>query len=113
MAEVEAAAKSGVDLTTLDLSDLSNAERGLTYAMAMWLAKVDGVVNTEELKALRILGKRLDLPEPKLKAAASAALDVACLPGGNRPEKFEFRALETRLAEKLPALMQRSEPPPR
>lgn len=111
LAEVEAAATSGVDLTTLDLSELSGAERALTYAMAMWLAKVDGVVNTEELKTLRVLGQRLDLPEPKLKAAASAALDVACLPGGNRPDKFEFAALETRLSEKLPALMMRSEPP--
>lgn len=113
VAEVEAAATSGADLTSIDLSELSGAERGLTYAMAMWLAKVDGVVNTEELNALRKLGEQLGLPDAKLRAAASAALDIACLPGGNRPDKFEFAALETRLSEKLPALMQRSEPPSR
>jgi hypothetical protein len=27
------------------------------------------------------------------------------LPGGNRPDKFEFAKLEARLTEKLPALM--------
>ena len=39
------------------------------------------------------------------KAAASAAFDITCLPGGNRPEKFEFEKLEARLRDKLPALM--------
>jgi len=79
--------------------------RALTYVLAMWLAKVDGVVNAEELATLRELGARLGLPEIKLKAAASAAFDITCLPGGNRPEKFEFSKLEARLHEKLPALM--------
>jgi tellurite resistance protein len=105
LAEVSAATESRVPLDDIDLGDLSGPERALTYAFAMWLAKVDGVVNTEELAALRKLGGRLDLPDPKLQAAASAAFDIACLPGGNRPEKFEFAKLEARLKEKLPALM--------
>lgn len=105
LAEVKAALESGLELEGLDLSGLSGAERALTYAFAMWLAKVDGVVNAEELATLRKLGSQLDLPEPKLKSAASAAFDITCLPGGNRPEKFEFKKLEERLREKLPALM--------
>jgi hypothetical protein len=105
LAEVKAATEISSSLDEIDLGGLSGSERALTYALAMWLAKVDGVVNTEELAALKALGVRLDLPEPKLKAAASAAFDIACLPGGNRPEKFEFGKLEARLKEKLPALM--------
>lgn len=105
LAEVKAALEGGVSLETLDLSGLSGAERALTYAFAMWLAKVDGVVNAEELSNLRKLGAALALPEPKLKSAASAAFDITCLPGGNRPEKFEFKKLEDRLRDKLPALM--------
>ncbi|RYZ08436.1 MAG: hypothetical protein EOO73_08290 [Myxococcales bacterium] len=107
LAEVEAALTTGLALESLDFSGLSGAERALTYALAMWLAKVDGVVNAEELATLRKLGAALDLPEQKLKAAASAAFDITCLPGGNRPEKFEFKKLEERLREKLPALMAR------
>jgi hypothetical protein len=107
LTEVNAALANGLALEDLDLSGLTGAERALTYALAMWLAKVDGVVNAEELATLRKLGVKLDLPEPKLKSAASAAFDIVCLPGGNRPEKFEFSALEARLREKLPALMAR------
>lgn len=104
-AEVKAALEGGLELTSLDLSGLSGSERALTYAFAIWLAKVDGVVNSEELATLRRLGAQLELPEPKLKSAASAAFDITCLPGGHRPEKFEFSKLEERLREKLPALM--------
>ena len=105
LSEVKAALDVGAPLDGLDLSSLPGAERALTYAFAMWLAKIDGVVNAEELANLRKLGAALDLPEQKLKAAASAAFDITCLPGGNRPEKFEFAKLEARLREKLPALM--------
>lgn len=105
LSEVQAALDKGLELESLDLSSLSGAEKALTYAFAMWLAKVDGVVNSEELATLRRLGSLLDLPEPKLKSAASAAFDITCLPGGNRPEKFEFSKLEARLRDKLPALM--------
>jgi uncharacterized membrane protein YebE (DUF533 family) len=105
LAQVKAALSDGLDLASLDLDVLSGSEKALTYAFAMWLAKVDGVVNAEELATLRQLGVRLALPEPKLKSAASAAFDITCLPGGNRPEKFEFSKLEARLRDKLPALM--------
>lgn len=105
LSEVKASLDAGLELESLDLSVLSGPERALTYAFAMWLAKVDGVVNADELKTLKRLGAQLDLPEPKLKAAASAAFDITCLPGGNRPEKFEFEKLEARLRDKLPALM--------
>jgi hypothetical protein len=105
LAEVQVALDKGLELEALELSSLSGSEKALTYGFAMWLAKVDGVVNAEELATLRRLGTLLDLPEPKLKSAASAAFDITCLPGGNRPEKFEFSKLEARLREKLPALM--------
>jgi hypothetical protein len=105
LGEVQRALDAGLALDSLDLQALGGAERALTYALAMWLAKVDGVVNADELRTLRQLGALLALPEPKLKAAASAAFDVTCLPGGHRPEKFEFSKLEARLREKLPALM--------
>lgn len=105
LGEVQSALDKGLELEALDLGSLSGSEKALTYGFAMWLAKVDGIVNAEELATLRRLGTLLDLPEPKLKSAASAAFDITCLPGGNRPEKFEFSKLEARLRDKLPALM--------
>jgi hypothetical protein len=110
LAAVEGAVRDGVSLDDVDLSGLSGWDRAVTYAIAYWLAKVDGVVNTEELEHLRTLRARLELPQPKLDAAASAAFDVVCLPGGHRPDKYDFQALATRLREKLPSL---STPPRR
>ena len=104
MAAVEAAAREGVSLEGVNLEGLTGWEKAVTYAIAYWLAKVDGVVNTEELSHLKQLGARLGLPQPKLDAAASAAFDVACLPGGHRPEKYDFAALAERLRTKLPSL---------
>ncbi|MBK7580459.1 MAG: hypothetical protein IPI67_09665 [Myxococcales bacterium] len=103
---VEQAAKGGVDLDGLDLSGMSGWQRAVTYAVANWLARIDGVVNTEELKNLKHMGRLLDLPQTKLDAAASAAFDIACLPGGHRPDKYDFDALATRLREKVPSLVE-------
>jgi hypothetical protein len=102
---VEQATTEGVSLDDLDLSGLTPWQQALTYALAHWLAKVDGIVSTGELATLRKLGARLTLPELKLRAAESAVTDVVCLQEGNRPGKFAFDALVERLAVKLPSLV--------
>lgn len=104
IAAVEAAAKGGVALPAVDVGGLNDWQKGLTYALAYWLAKVDGVVNAQELAHLRELGQKLGLPKLKLEAAQSAVFDVTCLPGGHRPEKYDFGALAERLRVKLPSL---------
>lgn len=104
LAAVEAAITQAPALDSLDLSEVGPWEAAVTYAIAVWLAKLDGVVNTEELANLRTLRDRFGVPRPKLDAAASAAFDVTCLPGGASVESFDFAALEARLREKLPAL---------
>jgi len=101
---IELATKNGATLDEVDLSELTEWQKGLTYALAYWLAKVDGVVNTQELQNLRVLGTMVGLPELKLKAAQSAVFDVTCLPGGHRPDKYDFDALVERLETKLPSL---------
>jgi hypothetical protein len=106
-AAVAVATKDGVDLDTLDLGHLGSWERALTYSIATWLAKLDGITNAKELEALKALGTRLDLSPRQMDKAASAAFDIACLPEGNRPERFDFDALCTRLREKVPTLVDR------
>jgi uncharacterized membrane protein YebE (DUF533 family) len=105
LAVVKRATEQGLTLDGVNLDALTLPERVLTYAMATWLAKVDGVVNTDELATLRELGDALALPEQHLKFAASAAFDLACLPEGHKPDKFEFAKLEAQLRQKLPTLM--------
>ena len=74
----------------------------LTLAIASWLARVDGVATGVELDQLNALGDRLGVNEFKRKTAYSAAFDIACLPQGHRPEKYDFVALVAKLREKLP-----------
>ena len=99
------ATKTPVGIEKIVLSDLSGWQRAFTYALGCWLSQMDGSMNAAEKDSLVALGALLDLPELKLKAAASAAFDVACLPGGHKPDRYDFVALEERLVTKLPSLV--------
>lgn len=107
LAAVEAATKEAVSIDSFDATELAEWEKALTFALATWLARLDGVTHPEEQASLHALGDRLGLPQEKLSLAASAAFDIACLPGGHRPEKYDFQALYERLGEKLPSLVSR------
>jgi hypothetical protein len=104
LAAVEEATKERADLSGFDPGGLSPWERGLTYALAAWLARVDGVENAAESATLASLGAALELPQDKLDSAAAGAFDVACLPSGHRPDKYDFGALEQRIRDRLPSL---------
>ncbi|MCB9594699.1 MAG: hypothetical protein H6719_18410 [Sandaracinaceae bacterium] len=105
LAAVEAATKTSVSLDDFDPSGLAPYQRGLTYALASWIARVDGLAAGSEREALAQLGRALELPQDKCQLAASAAADIATLAGGHRPEKYDFAALTERLREKLPSLL--------
>jgi tellurite resistance protein len=101
---IEAALATETKLDAFVPGDMTDWERLLTYAVAVWLARLDGVQSTEESDVLRDLAKRLDLDKGKTERAAAAANDVSCLPEGGRPDRFDFVALDKRLREKLPHL---------
>jgi len=104
LAEIEKATKERVAIEAMDLSGMSQWNQVLTYALAAWFAQVDGVVSTSEHTTMATLGEKLGLPEALRKRAATAAYDVACLPEGGKPEKYDFEKLEARLHERLPQL---------
>ena len=101
---IEAATKAPMDLGSVELSSLGQWEQVLTYALAAWIAQVDGVVSTSESDMLADLGTKLGLAEPLRKRAAVAANDIACLPEGGRPDKYDFQKLIARLKERMPQL---------
>ena len=104
LAAVEKATKEKVELASFDASGLSAWEQVLTYALASWLATLDGVVSTTEHDSLVALGEKLGLT-PHLRARATAvAFDISVLPQGGRPDKYDFVKLEARLREKLPQI---------
>lgn len=100
---ITAATKSRTSLESVKLDQLDEWEKVLTYALASWVALLDGIVSTEEHKSLRALGTQLGLGAPLRERASAAAFDISVLPDG-RPEKYDFAKLVTRLQERMPQL---------
>ncbi len=101
---LEKAAREHRTLEGVDLGGLSRWEQVLTYALASWFAALDGVVSTSEHETLVRVGDSLRL-DPLLRVRATAAAnDIACLPGGGRPDRYDFVKLAARLRERLPQL---------
>ncbi|MGK4495691.1 hypothetical protein ACSLVN_28170, partial [Klebsiella pneumoniae] len=63
---------------------------------------LDGVASTDEREVLAQLGDALGVDKPLRVRAAAAANDIACLPEGGRPERYDFVKLAARLRERLP-----------
>lgn len=101
---VENATTSTIEIANVDASGLSPWQRVVTYALGTWLARIDGVVQSAEHASLASLARTLELPKKTLDAAGACVLDVMMLPAGNRPDKYDFVALEKRLRERLPTL---------
>ena len=107
LATVEAATKESVSLDSFDGSVLSDWERLATYGIACWLSRLDGVQHGAEIASLEALASALttDQVTPfKLKHAASTAFDVAMMPEGRRPDRFDFAAFEEQLRTRLPTV---------
>jgi hypothetical protein len=107
LAVVEKATKEKVELSAFDAEKLSAWQRLFTYGIASWLSRLDGVQNAEELDSLRDLAGKLastDITDFKLRSAAAVAFDVAMMPEGRRPDRYDFGALEAKLKERLPTV---------
>ena len=102
LAAVEQATKEKVAIESVELGGMTEWEQVLTYALAAWFAQLDGVVSTSEHTTLVTLGEKLGLRESLRKRAAAVANDIACLPEGGRPERYDFEKLAARLKERLP-----------
>lgn len=108
--DVSAVEKATAEKTSLDAFDpkgLSDWSRLVTYGVAHWLSRLDGVQQRAEVDSLEALARKLNfggLDEHKLKSAAACAFDVSMLPEGRRPDRFDFAALEAKLRERFPKM---------
>ncbi len=107
LAAIEEQAKAGISLAEIELPQMSDWQAALTYAFAVWVAKVDGIINRDENEMLAVIGDKLGLEKLRRDAARSATYDIAALPGGHKPELYDFDALEKQLEAKLPASFRR------
>jgi uncharacterized membrane protein YebE (DUF533 family) len=101
IAAIEEATKNPVDLSTLDRSTLSNHDRLFVYAVACWIARIDGYVTEEETAALAQIGERLRIPDKTRERAWGVVEEVSRSLEGDRPARFDLPALKRILGEKL------------
>jgi hypothetical protein len=102
LASIEASTKNRVLLDAFDPGKMTLWECIVTYALASWLARLDGVQSTGESQVLHKLGERLGLDEALRQRAEGAAFDIAVLPEGGRPDRYDFDKLVARLRARLP-----------
>jgi uncharacterized membrane protein YebE (DUF533 family) len=101
--EIEAVTKEKVELGVIDKSGLSKEDRLFVYAVACWIARMDGQVTTEESEALAKLGERLGVPEKPRTSAEAIARQVAEMPEGDRPSRYDLGAVRRIIGERLRA----------
>ena len=101
IASIEESTKEPVDLGVIDRSGMSKDDRLLVYAVACWIARLDGRVTPAESDALAKLGERLGVPERPRVHAEAIVREVADGPEGDRPARYDLAALRRILGERL------------
>jgi uncharacterized membrane protein YebE (DUF533 family) len=101
IADIEKATKNPIELGFIDQANLSKADRLFIYAVASWMIRLDGAVDDRELDALRRLGDLLKLPERPREHADIIALEIAELPEGDRPLRYDVPRLRATISARL------------
>ena len=99
--EIEAETRERIDLGTIDRAGLSKEDRLFVYAIACWIAQLDGQVTDEETAALTGLAERLGVPERPRAHAETIAREIVALPEGDRPARYDLLALRTTIGERV------------
>jgi hypothetical protein len=99
--DIEQATREPLDLGFIDRSQLTKADRLFVYAVASWMVRLDGVLDDRELDALRKLGDALRIPPAPREHADAIAREIAELPEGDRPARYDLPLLRDTLVERL------------
>ncbi len=104
LAQIEEAVQTPVDVGVVDRMKMSKSDRLYVYAVASWIAALDGSPSTAAQDALQKLGEALGVPEVPRKHADEIMREIA---GQElRPERFDLTTLRHTLDERLDAARQ-------
>lgn len=101
IAEIEEATKHPVEIGVIDRAELTKEDRLFVYAVASWITRIDGTVDAKEIDVLAKLAQALKVPDGPRHAADRIAQDVALLPEGDRPSRYDLPKLRKIIAERL------------
>ena len=101
VAELEEAIKEPVSFGDIDLTKLTKEDRLFIYAVASWMSRIDGEMSPEEHAALDKLGTLLKIPEKPRLHAEAIAREVAALPDGDSPSRYDLPRVRKLVSERL------------
>src|SRR6185312_7669045 len=101
ISEIEEATKKPIDLSFIDRSQMSKADRLFVYAVASWMTRLDGKIDDRETTALDRLGELLKIPAIPRGHARAIAKEVASLGQGDRPARYDLKRLRETIGERL------------
>lgn len=101
IAEIEEATKTPVALDQIKLDRLTKEDRLFIYAVASWMTRIDGVVHEGEVSALAKLGDTLKIPPAPREHADAIAIEVAGLPEGDCPDRYDIPRVRKLISERL------------
>lgn len=96
---IEDATKEPVELGDIDRMRMSKSDRLYVYAVASWIASLDGELSARGKEALERLGEALGIPETPRLRADEIMREVSAR--SDRPERFDLMALRRTLDERL------------
>lgn len=99
VAAIEEATKEPVELGEIDRMKMSKADRLYVYAVASWIATLDGSLSARSKDALEKLGDVLGIPETPRVRADEIMREVSAR--ADRPERFDLLSLRRTLDERL------------
>ena len=99
--EIERATKKPIDLSFIDRSQMSKADRLFVYAVAAWMTRLDGKVLESETTALAKLGDLLKIPPKPRQYADEIAKEIAMLGDGDKPHRYDLPQLRSTIVERL------------
>lgn len=99
--EIEAATKTPIRMSDVDLGKMSKEDRLFVYAVAVWMSRIDGVLTDDEVVALKELGELLKIPEKPLQHAEAIALEVAGSADGKGVVDFDLPRVRKTIHERL------------
>jgi len=99
--KLEEAVKNPVDMGVVDRMNMSKSDRLFVYAVASWIATLDGEASVRTRDALEQLAKALGVPEAPRQRADEVLREIAT--EADRPDRFGLRTLRETLDERLDA----------
>jgi uncharacterized membrane protein YebE (DUF533 family) len=97
IASIEEATRVAVPLSKINKAALSKDDRLFVYAIATWITQLDGKVTDEESTTLTNLAEALEIPERARANAEKRAAEVAAMPEGDRPARYDLDKLRALL----------------